>query len=401
MTRRRVYLTNEEAKKANIEKSNMRMMKLYTENPEYKKKHLEEQTKRYYEKKQQFIQLKSQLTLLKSLKSKNEKEEDKALKIENSESLKYDKDELYNKLLELTLLKSLKSKNERDKALKIENSESLKYDNDGWYNKLEQVKQYIDINHKRPSTHDKIEIIKQLGSWVSRQLQNSKNREYIMADGDIYNSWTEFITSDIYKKYFLSDNDEWYNKLELVKQYIDINQKRPSQSDKIEIIKKLGNWFANQLTNSKKKESIMADDDIYNSWTEFITSEQYKKYFLTNNDELDNKSDQVKNYIDINKKRPSSTRDKIEKWYNKLDQVKQYIDINHKKPSSIDKIELIKQLGNWLSYQVNNSKERKHIMSNDDIYKDWTEFITCDIYKKYFKKISKSDESLNQVVNIY
>ena len=94
MTRRRVYLTNEEAKKANIEKSNMRMMKLYTENPEYKKKHLEEQTKRYYEKKQQFIQLKSQLTLLKSLKSKNERDEDKELKIANSESLKYNKDDI-------------------------------------------------------------------------------------------------------------------------------------------------------------------------------------------------------------------------------------------------------------------------------------------------------------------
>ena len=138
----------------------------------------------------------------------------------------------------------------------------------------------------------------------------------------------------------------------------------------------------------------MADDDIYNSWTEFITSEQYKKYFLTNNDKWDNKSDQV------NHKR-SSTRDKIEKWYNKLDQVKQYIDINNKKPSSIDKIELIKQLGMWLSSQLTYSKKREYIMTDDDIYKSWNEFITCDIYKKYFKKISKSYESLNQMVNIY
>jgi len=64
MTRHRIYNTPEEAKKANILKSNMRMMKLYTENPDYKKKHLEEQTKRYYDKKQLFTQMKAQLTAL-------------------------------------------------------------------------------------------------------------------------------------------------------------------------------------------------------------------------------------------------------------------------------------------------------------------------------------------------
>ena len=60
-----------------------------------------------------------------------------------------------------------------------------------------------------------------------------------------------------------------------------------------------------------------------------------------------------------------------------------------------DKIKDIKQLGNWLSSSSSNSKKRERIMADDDIYKSWTEFITCDIYKKYFKKISKSEASFD------
>ena len=105
-----------------------------------------------------------------------------------------------------------------------------------------------------------------------------------MKDDDIFKSWTEFITSDIYKKYFLSNNDEWYNNLELVKQYIDINHKRPSSEDKNKDIKTLGRWLLTQLKNSKQRKDIMKEDDIYKSWTEFITFDKDKKYYLTNND---------------------------------------------------------------------------------------------------------------------
>ena len=67
----------------------------------------------------------------------------------------------------------------------------------------------------------------------------------------------------------------------------------------------------------------MKDDEIYNSWNEFINSDQYKKYFLSHNEE----------------------------WYNNLEQAKQYIDIKQKRPSTQDEIENIKSLGQWLSTQ--------------------------------------------------
>ena len=188
-----------------------------------------------------------------------------------------------------------------------------------------------------------------------------------MADDDIYKAWNTFITSDIYKKYFLTNKDDWYQKLEQVKNYIDINHKRPSTTDKIKDIKQLGQWLVNNTSNSKKRDNIMKDDDIYKSWTEFITSDQYIKYFLSDNDV----------------------------WYQKLELVKQYIDNYKKRPSSHDKSKDIRILGIWLVTQTANSKERKYIMADDDIYKDWTEFITNDIYKKYFKKISTSDASFD------
>ena len=100
-----------------------------------------------------------------------------------------------------------------------------------------------------------------------------------MKDDTIYNSWTEFITSDKYKKYFLSNKEEWYQKLSELKNYIDINNKRPLKYDEIENIKIMGLWLSTQIKTSKKRYQIMKDNDIYKSWSDFITSDKYKKYF--------------------------------------------------------------------------------------------------------------------------
>ena len=73
-----------------------------------------------------------------------------------------------------------------------------------------------------------------------------------MKNENIYNRWTEFINDDKYKKYFLDNETEWINKLELVKKYIDKNNKRPSSTDKDNDIKTLGNWIYNQKENYPK-----------------------------------------------------------------------------------------------------------------------------------------------------
>ena len=177
-----------------------------------------------------------------------------------------------------------------------------------------------------------------------------------MANELIYNKWTDFINEDKYKKFFLSNESEWINKLNDVKKYIDENGKRPSDNNKEKNIKKLGKWISYQITNYKSKKYIMANDLIHDKWTDFINEKKYKKFFLSNE------------YV----------------WINNLNNVKKYIDENDKRPSETNKEEKIKQLGKWISVQITNYKSKKDIMANNLIHDKWTEFIIEDNYKKHF-----------------
>ena len=132
----------------------------------------------------------------------------------------------------------------------------LKNGEDIWINRLNDVKKYIDENNKRPSSANKEEKIKKLGKWISHQLTNYKLKEKSMANELIYNKWTKFINEEKYKEYFLSNEDVWINRLDDVKKYIDENDQRPSQYDKEEKIKQLGQWISHQITNYKSKKKV-------------------------------------------------------------------------------------------------------------------------------------------------
>ena len=55
------------------------------------------------------------------------------------------------------------------------------------------------------------------------------------------NEWENFINSENYKKYFISNEEEWMNNLNEVKNYIDSNNKKPSiYKEDNKHIKKLG-----------------------------------------------------------------------------------------------------------------------------------------------------------------
>jgi len=101
-----------------------------------------------------------------------------------------------------------------------------------------------------------------------------------MSNLDIYNKWYDFINNEKYKTYFISNEDEWKNNLKELKIYIDNNNKRPSQCNKNNNIKILGNWIQNQIRNYKEKTYIMTNIEIYNDWTNFINDDKYKKYFI-------------------------------------------------------------------------------------------------------------------------
>ena len=229
---------------------------------------------------------------------------------------------------------------------------------DAWNKLLEEVKKYMDENNKRPSSKDKDDKIKKLTEWLGTQSKNYNKKENIMKTEEIYNKWTEFITSEKYKKYFMSNEEKWFYNFNNIKKYIDTNNKRPIKENKDIEIKQLGQWIFRQQDNYKKKDQIMKTDYIYDEWTVFINSEKYKKYFMSNEDA----------------------------WNESLNELKKYINENDKLPSSTDKDKQIKILGSWIVNQKISYKTKKNIMKNEKIYNQWTKFINDPIYNKYFLK---------------
>ena len=223
---------------------------------------------------------------------------------------------------------------------------------------LNKVKQYIDDNKKRPSHHNNDDNNKFLGEWISSQVTNYKKKQQNMKDVNIYNKWTEFINSEKYTQYFIlpTMEEEFVTNLNKLKIYIDENNKRPSQHSEEKNIKFLGEWISTIQKNYNKKQKNMKDENIYNTWTEFINSDKYNIYFQSQYE-----------YFIIN-----------------LNKLKIYINENRKRPQRKDKDENIKVLGNWMNTEIINYNKKQKNMKDENIYNKWTEFINNEKYKKYF-----------------
>jgi len=98
-----------------------------------------------------------------------------------------------------------------------------------------------------------------------------------MSNKEIRKKWEKFIED--YTKYFISNEELWEKTLNDVKKYIDKHNKRPSQYDKKQNIKKLGKWISHQQTNYKNKSFIMNNKEIRNKWKKFTNDAKYRKYF--------------------------------------------------------------------------------------------------------------------------
>jgi len=300
---------------------------------------------------------------------------------------------------------------------------------DIWKNKLNELKKYIEINNKRPSEESSDSIVKKLGYWTSHQTKKYFKKSQIMSNPEIYNFWTSFINSEKYKKYFLSNKDQWQFKFDEIKKYIDINNKRPSCTDANNDIYKLGTWISTQTQSYKKRIEIMSNSEIYDIWTNFINDNKYKKYFISNDDEWKLQLNELKKYFDDNNKklirsdnpflngwmRTQITNYKMKEkimsnseiyklwtdfindekykkylmsnediWKLKLEELKKYIDNNDKKPPCTKKHNELFTLGRWIDTQQQHYKRKKFIMSNKEIYDIWNKFITDPKYSIYF-----------------
>ena len=286
---------------------------------------------------------------------------------------------------------------------------------DTWNEMLEKVKLYIDTHKKRPSDNDKNIEVKQIGKWLYYQQQLYKNNKY---NNEINIKFENFLSE--YDEYVTSFKKRWYNNLKKLKEYINNYKEKPSINDKNKNIKQLAQWLYKQQEKYKINNNIMKNQEIKKVYEDFI--QEYKIYFLSNNDIWISNLEKLTNYISIHKKLPLTTdinneikylaywlirqkkcyitntgsmTNKIIKikyeeflqkhktyfisnkdiWFSKLDILKNYIDINHKLPSRSNIDVNIKQIRQWFDDQNKSYTKNKNIMKNQDIRKAFEDFL--------------------------
>ena len=133
------------------------------------------------------------------------------------------------------------------------------------------------------------------------------------------------------------------------------------------------------IDKEKKRPSCMSKDETTKKLAKWIGHQQYNY----------SKRDQIMKEESIRKKWEECVEvykvyflSKEEEWEMILEKVKAYIDKEKKRPSSTSKDETTKKLGNWTGNQKMNYSKREQIMKEESIRKKWEEFV--DEYNVYF-----------------
>lgn len=150
--------------------------------------------------------------------------------------------------------------------------------------------------------------------------------------------------------------------------------------------------FENECKDIAKVFKMICEND-----TKYIEKFKNKKYSgfveVFNADNNDNNKQENNNDLELSKSellyelvfdKFGNELDNCDAWHYKLGLVKEFIDTNKKRPSTISKNKDEKTLGIWISNQLYNYKNRIYIMTIDKIYNSWESFVNDDKYKEYF-----------------
>jgi len=138
----------------------------------------------------------------------------------------------------------------------------------------------------------------------------------------------------------------------------------------------LCSWIYNQVANYKNKMGSMNNEERQQMWEEFFKDEKYKDYFIDNDEVWNTKFEEVKKFMDDNKKRPNKRR-------------------------SINEDENV--LGCWITHQIQNYKKKQRAFNTEERRKIWEEFV--EKYKEYLvsddEKWDTKFEELKQFMHKY
>lgn len=272
-----------------------------------------------------------------------------------------------------------------------------------WMDKFNSLQKYISEYKCIPSigkqTDNNIEF-KRLASWIKNQKFNFKKKIKMMKYEKYYNLWKNFMEHNPEK--FLNNEEKWINKLDKLKEFIDLNHKTPSKyakdkntdddsdDESLEEFPEsnLGSWFDTQKGNFKKEVKMFR----------VITLDGIKKYEHQHIVDLWN---------DFNNRYSKYLLQGKEQWYARLNELKVFLDQNkdkkQKSPSSTSKDSNIKSLATFIVTQEKNYKSKSQIMKEEDIYDTWTKFV--EEYKDSLMSQEeiwlKTLESLKDFMNKY
>ena len=187
---------------------------------------------------------------------------------------------------------------------------------------------------------------------------------------NIVGDFTKDICSCILDCEVVDKVELWLINLQKLDDYIVENKKTPSQCDKNREIKTLSKWLTQQKQNYKNKKHNMKNEKIKIKWEEFI--EKHKEYFMSNEEE----------------------------WKLKLKELDDYIVENEKRPSIKDKNIEIESLAIWIYTQTQNYKNKKQIMTDENIRNKWEEFVEkhkehfTTLDEKWYINLQKADNYL-------
>lgn len=345
-----------------------------------------------------------------------------------------------NKIKQLGVWVSTQKLNYKNGLLKDENVKKLweefveqhpklfQSNKEKWLENLQSVKNYINQYNKLPSQLDKNFTAQNLGHWICTQKQKiNKGNIAIMQNEDIRNIWEEFVKD--YKKFFKT----WNDKLEETILYIEKNKVAPSPSSKDATVKKLGSWLYNQLhayknnekmnlTNkklleefnikysllftgnnaywneklNKLEEYIIHTNKLPNNYDKDVNVKMlskwlhhqkynYKNNLMRNNELKDAWKTFTDKYSDLFKSRE-------EIWNDNLLKVQEFIKINGRLPPLHKEVLatwLNSQKRNYNKYKPKSMNETKQIMCNEDIRKQWENFVkeNAELFQNRRKRI--------------
>jgi superfamily II DNA or RNA helicase len=149
-----------------------------------------------------------------------------------------------------------------------DNKELFNSNEEIWLNRFNLIKIYIKENKKLPSRDNKNKEIKSYGIFINHNMTNYKNNQKNMKNENIRRIWEEFVKDN--KELFNSNEENWLNKINLIKIYIKENKKLPSRDNENKEISSLAIFLRDVKQNYKRNEYIMKNENIRRIWEEFV-----------------------------------------------------------------------------------------------------------------------------------